>query len=106
MQAYKFDTRVSETGIISLPHEPQLFNMEVEIIVIPKTKIKRKGDQKKDAVENFIEKYSGCLKNLPEEDPNDLRYEYLKRKYQLFSNDISKEEIDEARYKYLMEKHK
>jgi len=36
MQAYKFNTRISERGIISLPHEPGLFNTEVEIIVIPK----------------------------------------------------------------------
>jgi len=37
MQAYKFDTRISEKGIISLPYEPVLFNKEVEIIVIPKS---------------------------------------------------------------------
>jgi hypothetical protein len=36
MQAYKFDTRISESGIISLPYESALFDKEVEIIVIPK----------------------------------------------------------------------
>ena len=36
MQAYKFNTRISEKGIISLPYEPMLFNKEVEIIVITK----------------------------------------------------------------------
>ena len=36
MQAYKFDTWISETGVISLPHEPVLFDREAEIIVIPK----------------------------------------------------------------------
>jgi hypothetical protein len=36
MQAYKFDAWITENGIISLPHEPVLFNREVEIIVIPK----------------------------------------------------------------------
>ena len=36
MQAYKFNTRISEKGIISLPYEPVLFDREVEIIVIPK----------------------------------------------------------------------
>ena len=36
MQAYKFDTQISEQGIISLPYNPALFNREVEIIVIPK----------------------------------------------------------------------
>ena len=37
MQAYKFNTRISESGIISLPYEPLLFDKEVEIIVIPKS---------------------------------------------------------------------
>jgi hypothetical protein len=36
MQAYRFDTRISEKGIISLPHESALLDKEVEIIVIPK----------------------------------------------------------------------
>ena len=36
MRAYKFNTRVSKKGIISLPYESALFDREVEIIVIPK----------------------------------------------------------------------
>jgi len=38
MQAYKFNTQISENGIISLPFEPYLFNKEVEIIIMPKPK--------------------------------------------------------------------
>ena len=41
MQAYKFDTRISENGIISLPFEPKLFNREVEIIIVPKSRDER-----------------------------------------------------------------
>ena len=37
MQAYKFNTRISESGIISIPNEPLLFDKEVEVIVIPKS---------------------------------------------------------------------
>jgi len=37
MQAYKFNTKISKSGIISLPQESDLFDREVEIIVIPKT---------------------------------------------------------------------
>ena len=37
MQAYKFNTWISDKGIISLPHEPVLFDREVEIIVIPQS---------------------------------------------------------------------
>jgi len=36
MQAYKFNTRISDKGIISLPNESALFDREVEIIVIPR----------------------------------------------------------------------
>jgi len=106
MQAYKFNTRISERGIISLPYKPELFNTEVEIIILstPQKKVKEKEDEY--TVDDFIKEFSGCLKNLPENDSDDLKYEYLKRKYQLFSNDVSKEEIDDARSKYLAEKYK
>jgi len=105
MQAYKFNTRISEKGIISLPYEPELFNTEVEIIVLPKVKIKVE-DKKKYTTKDFLKEYSGCLKNLPQEDTNDLRYEYLKKKYRLFSEHVSEKEINEAGYKYLTEKYK
>ena len=36
MQAYRFNTHISDKGIISLPYEPMLFNKEVEIIVLTK----------------------------------------------------------------------
>jgi hypothetical protein len=36
MHPYKFDTRISENGIITLPFAPALFNREVEITIVPK----------------------------------------------------------------------
>jgi hypothetical protein len=36
MQTYKFDTRISRKGVITLPFEPALFNREVEITIVPK----------------------------------------------------------------------
>ena len=80
MQAYKFTARISEKGIISLPHKPELFNTEVEIVVFPKPEEKAKEEkEEKYTAKDFLEEFSGCLKNLPEEDADDLRYEYLKR---------------------------
>ena len=35
MQAYRFNTRISDKGTISLPGEAMLFDREVEVIVIP-----------------------------------------------------------------------
>lgn len=46
MLVYKFDTRISEKGIISLPFEPTLFDTDVEIIILPKSK--------KEAVEGYM----------------------------------------------------
>jgi hypothetical protein len=36
MPPYKFATRISKDGIITLPFEPSLFNREVEITIVPK----------------------------------------------------------------------
>ena len=38
MQAYRFNTHISDKGIITLPYEPMLFDKEVEIIVLTKPK--------------------------------------------------------------------
>jgi hypothetical protein len=54
----------------------------------------------------FVRKWSGTLKGLPESDPEDLQYEYLRKKYGLTSETASEDEIDEARYKHLIDKHK
>ena len=59
MQAYKFETRISKTGQIQLPLNPQLFNKEVEIIILPKQKPKAS----KRMAANFINKWAGFLSN-------------------------------------------
>jgi hypothetical protein len=38
MPPYKFSTRISKDGVITLPFEPYLFNREVEITIVPKQK--------------------------------------------------------------------
>jgi hypothetical protein len=79
MQAYKFDTRISETGIISLPFETQLFNKEVEIIVLPKEK-EHKPFAKGNAAMDFIQKWTGAFK-IDNDDCEQARYDYLMEKY-------------------------
>jgi hypothetical protein len=79
MQTYEFDTKISEKGTISLPIEPQLFNMDVKIIIVPKPKpIQRK---KTSALDNFLEKWSGAFKNVSDEELDNAKYEYLKEKH-------------------------
>ena len=36
MQTYKFDTRISKDGIITIPFTPDLMGREVELIILPK----------------------------------------------------------------------
>ena len=74
MRSYKFETRISKTGEIQLPLNPQLFDKEVEIIILPKQKLK----PSKLKMADFIKKWSGFLSN-PTTD--DSKYQYLKEKY-------------------------
>jgi len=74
MQAYKFETKISKTGQIKLPLNSQLFDKEVEIIIVPKQEIKTTKLKASD----FIDKWSGFLSNT---DTDDLKYRYLTDKY-------------------------
>ena len=74
MRAFKFDTIVSKDGVIQLPFTPSLFNREVEIIIVPKTKIKLKKNSGKE----FVKKWSGFL---DVGDTDSLKSDYLTEKY-------------------------
>ncbi|MDR0833106.1 MAG: hypothetical protein LBN93_02820 [Candidatus Symbiothrix sp.] len=80
MQAYKFDTTISEKGTISLPSEPQLFNMEVEVIIVPKGKNNNK-EKKDHSASDFLKKWSGVFKNMTDEEIDNAKYEYLMKKH-------------------------
>ena len=75
MQAYKFETRISKTGKISLPIQNQLYNKEVEIFIIPK-----KAQAKTSSMNpmEFINKWSGFFSN---QNTDDLKYQYLTEKH-------------------------
>ena len=81
MQAYKFNTRISERGIISLPHKPELFNTEVEIIILstPQKKLEEKED--KYTVDDFLKDWTGILKDMSDEELENAKYEYLMEKH-------------------------
>ena len=74
MQAYKYDIRISGTGLIQLPLNADLLNREVEIIILPKHD---KLSEKKLAGD-FIDKWSGFLSVV---DIDDAKYNYLSEKY-------------------------
>ena len=105
MLAYKFNTRISKEGTISLPFEPTLFDTNVEIIILPNIQEKARKEEKDYTAKDFINEFSGCLKNLPKEDINDLQYEYLRKKYHIHLDDVSNQELNESRDKYLAKKY-
>jgi len=74
MQTYKFETRISKTGQIKLPLSNQLFDKEVEIIIVPKQEIV----SSKLNTSDFVDRWSGFLTNS---NIDDLKYQYLKDKY-------------------------
>jgi hypothetical protein len=74
MQAYRFETRITKNGLIKLPLSNQLFDKEVEIIILPKQGQKTEKLSSSD----FINKWTGFLKDSNTED---LKLQYLSEKY-------------------------
>jgi hypothetical protein len=74
MQAYRFETRISKSGLIQIPLTNQLYDKDVEIIILPKQKQK----SSKLTPIDFINKWSGFLSNL---DIENSKYQYLTEKY-------------------------
>lgn len=74
MQAYRFETRISKRGLIQLPLSNQLFDKEVEIIILPKQQQKKI----KSTPVDFVNKWSGFLSNI---DADASKYDYLSDKH-------------------------
>jgi len=77
MNAYRYETLVPENGVIALPLEPVFYNMEVEIIVLPK----QQAAPKRCNAKEFLNKWSGAFKEMTDEESDDARYEYLTKKH-------------------------
>lgn len=95
MQAYKFDTRITKDGTISLLFVPILFDREIEVIIVPKTDVREA--KYKISLTGFMRKWSGVMKDMPENDADGPRYKYLRKKYALITEQVSDKEIDGAR---------
>jgi hypothetical protein len=74
MRIFKFDTRVSSTGTIQIPYTPSLFEKEVELIIVPKSRKKTKSSSGK----SFVKKWAGFLKDS---DIDSSKNNYLSEKY-------------------------
>jgi hypothetical protein len=66
MQAYKFTTKVSAEGMVSLAEVPDAPSPQLA-----------KG--RSTAASDFVDKWTGVL--ITDKDPDDLKYDYLMEKY-------------------------
>ncbi|ACF14098.1 hypothetical protein Ctha_1640 [Chloroherpeton thalassium ATCC 35110] len=73
MKAYKFITKVSDTGTIQIPSR-ELFDKEVEIIILPKPE----PEKKKMTAMEFVQKWAGFLSNS---NIDKAKLDYLSEKY-------------------------
>jgi hypothetical protein len=71
MQIYKFDTHIDNNGIITLPENLNLKDLDVEIIINTKDKNKITGKE-------FVKKWKGIAKGV---DPDKAKFDYLMEKH-------------------------
>ncbi len=69
MQAYRFETRISNNGTIQLPLNSNLINKDVEIIIFSKP---LKENRKKSSAE-FVKKWAGFLSDI-DDDSSKITY--------------------------------
>jgi len=83
MNAYKFNTRVSEAGTITLPHDSHLYSKDVEVFVVPVSH-NESIEKRRFSAGDFISKWQGCVKgmeNVSDEELDSIKHEFLKQKY-------------------------
>jgi hypothetical protein len=76
MNAYKFDVRIGNDGVIKLPHLLNLINQDAEVIVVLKDKTWSHTKERK--AYKFVEKWSGILSN---ENNAPSRIDFISDKY-------------------------
>ena len=81
MQAYKFNTRVSEEGVILLSSESKLFNTDVEVIILPKCEKKTNPEEKEYTAMDFLRDWTGILADISDEEVANFKYEHLMEKH-------------------------
>ena len=80
MYAYQIDTSISESGVIRLPEMPNLYNKKVKLIIISSEDNSTKFEQRKQAMERLLKRRN--ISQLTDDELDNIRYEYLKEKYQ------------------------
>lgn len=74
MRTYKFETTIKENGMIQLPELAQFVDLDVELIVVVKTKLPQSQEMETPSIEQFLQKWRGFLKGV---DPDEAKFQYL-----------------------------
>ena len=77
MEAYKFETIVSENGAIQLPEISQFANCKVEVSIVIKHQDKEIDTKNNQTPAQFADKWRGFLKGIS---PDDSKFQYLSEK--------------------------
>jgi len=78
MEAYKFETTVSENGMIQLPEISKFANRRIEMFIVIKQEDRQSDSANKLTPEQFTDKWTGFLKGI---DPDISKFQYLREKY-------------------------
>ena len=78
MEAYKFETTVSENGVIQLPEISKFANRKIEVFIVIKQQDKEADTINKQTPEQFTDKWKGFLKGIS---PDDSKFQYLSEKF-------------------------
>lgn len=77
MEAYKFETTVSQDGTFRIPECARFANQPVEVFVMVKT-LEESQHEPSQSIEEFLNKWAGVLGDV---DPDELKHQYLQKKY-------------------------
>ena len=83
MNAYKFNTRVSDAETITLPLDSHLYSKDVEVFIVPLNH-NESIEKSHFSASDFVSKWQGCVKgmeNVSDEELDQIKHEYLKQKY-------------------------
>lgn len=75
MKNYRFSARVSSNGTIQIPKELALVDQEVDVFILPKSKVNESPTGNAQA---FVEKWAGFLTKV---ETDELKADYLNEKY-------------------------
>jgi hypothetical protein len=78
MEAYKFETNVSENGTIQLPEVSKFANRKIEVFIVVKQQIGQEETTNEQTPEQFTDKWRGFLKGS---NPDDAKFRYLSEKF-------------------------